>query len=382
VQGVAEANLDSPDSAELKKAEKVCQEEYLSCMLLRGSYNTQFQQLKNDLANDMTKGMDNYPKTIVKTMCILNDYKVPARLQRFPQVDGEGMAFTQNGGRSGFQSDGGNQSCWHCGKTRHIRKKRPELQQLEIGVDNLNIENCDNAHALFSTEAGCGKEECTLVQRNAKGVRAILPPDHIYIDTCASYPCTPYPEIMSNIKTKHQGLIGHSNFDSSTMSKAGDLGAISQVWVNRGGIANIVPLKVLEKVWRITYASHWGMNAGHFVIHTDKGNIKVCNNKEGMPYLNLKEVKAEVALLLVQTIRRNMEGFTKQKVEEARAAWEVQARIGHPTDRNFLGMVHVKMIPNCPIIPTAVKNANVIFGTDFAGVMGKDSTQTPRIHGD
>ncbi len=34
VQGVTEADLDSPDPTELKKAEKVCREEYLSCMLL------------------------------------------------------------------------------------------------------------------------------------------------------------------------------------------------------------------------------------------------------------------------------------------------------------------------------------------------------------
>ena len=116
------------------------------------------------------------------------------------------MAFVQKGGHGGCgrsQSDGGNQLCWHCGKTGHLCKKCPELQQLEIGVDNLNIEDCDDAHALFSTEAGCKKKECTLVQRNAKGVQGILPPDHLYINTCASYPSTPYPEILSNIKTKH-----------------------------------------------------------------------------------------------------------------------------------------------------------------------------------
>jgi hypothetical protein len=136
--------------------------------------------------------------------------------------------------------------------------------------------------------------------------------------------------------------------------------------VNKGGISNIVPLKVLEKVQRITYNSHRGMNAGHFVIHTDKGNIRVCNNEKGMPYLNLKEVEAEVALLLVQTIRGNMEGFTQQEVEEARAAQEAQAMGGHPTDGNFLGMVCANMIPNCPITLTAVKNANIIFGPDLA----------------
>ncbi len=153
------------------------------------------------------------------------------------------------------------------------------------------------------------------------------------------------------------------------MSKVGDLGAISQVWVNKGGIANIVPLKVLKKVWRITYASHRGMNAGHFAIHTDKGDIKVCNNEKGMPYLNLKKVEVEVALLLVQTIRGNMEGFTKQEVEEARAMRKAQAMVGHPTtDCDFLGMVRANMIPNCSITPTAVKNANVIFGPDLAGV--------------
>jgi hypothetical protein len=158
---------------------------------------------KNDLANNMNKGLDNHPKTIIKMMRMLNNYKVPAHLQRVPQADREGMAFAQDGGRGGSQSDGGNQLCWRCGKTGHIWKKCPELQQLKIGVDNLNIKDCDNAHALFSTEAGCGKDECTLVQCNTKGVRAILPPDHLYINTCASYPSTPYPEILSNIKTKH-----------------------------------------------------------------------------------------------------------------------------------------------------------------------------------
>jgi hypothetical protein len=118
------------------------------------------------------------------------------------------------------------------------------------------------------------------------------------------------------------------------MNKAGDLGAISQVWVNKGGIANVL-LKVLEKVWRITYNYHRGMSAGHFVIHRDKGNIKVCNNEKGMPYLDLKEIKAEVALLLVQTIRCNMEGFTKQEVEEGRAAQEVQAMVGLPRTATF-----------------------------------------------
>ena len=49
-----------------------------------------------DLANDMTKGTNNYPKTMVETMQMLNDYKVSARqVQRQGQNTQEGVAFVQ-----------------------------------------------------------------------------------------------------------------------------------------------------------------------------------------------------------------------------------------------------------------------------------------------
>ncbi len=66
------------------------------------------------------------------------------------------------------------------------------------------------------------------------------------------------------------------------------------------------------------------MNPGHFVIHTKDGDINVKNNSHGMPFLNLKEVEAEVTLCLIHntinTVWNNMEGFTKREVEEANAA--------------------------------------------------------------
>jgi hypothetical protein len=108
------------------------------------------------------------------------------------------------------------------------------------------------------------------------------------------------------------------------MDKVGKLRMIKHMWLNKGGVASIVPLKILEKIWPILYHSSRGMNAGHFVIHTKEGDIMVRNNERGMPYLNLKEVEAEVALCLVQntidTVRSNMAMFTKREVEEAKAA--------------------------------------------------------------
>ncbi len=63
------------------------------------------------------------------------------------------------------------------------------------------------------------------------------------------------------------------------MNETGDLGAIKQMWLNEGGVATVVPLKVLEK-----------------------GDIIVKNNDKGMPYLDLRELEAEVALSFIQTV--------------------------------------------------------------------------------
>jgi hypothetical protein len=72
-----------------------------------------------------------------------------------------------------------------------------------------------------------------------------------------------------------------------------------------------------------------------------------------------------------------MEGFTQREVEEARAAREAQGMIGHPTDRDFLGIVRANYILNCPVTESAVKNANQIFGPDLAGVRGRTVRRPP-----
>ncbi len=200
------------------------------------------------------------------------------------------------------------------------------------GVDNFHIDDADDAHALFSAEAlepsevadtSGESQECAFVQRGKvkpTGVRGLLNPHHLYIDTCASYASTPYRELLDNVREVDRGLIGHSNYGSTTMNEVGSLGKIDGMWLNEGSIANIVPLEMISKIWRITYDSGGGMNAGHFVIHTDQGNIVVRKNPKGMPYIDLKTVEGEVALDSVQTIHGNYDVFTRREVEEARAA--------------------------------------------------------------
>jgi hypothetical protein len=144
---------------------------------------------------------------------------------------------------------------------------------------------------------------------------------------------------------------------------------------DEGGVTTIIPLKALEKIWPVSYDSR--RNGGCFVIHTNQGNIIVKNNSKGMPYLDVRDVEAEVALSFIQMVRGNMEGYTQHEVEDARAARKAQAMLGHLTNHDFLGMVHSGMILNCPVTPSAVQKANRIFGPDLAGVRGRTVRRPP-----
>ena len=84
-----------------------------------------------------------------------------------------------------------------------------------------------------------------------------------------------------------------------------------------------------------------------------------------------------MALSFIQTVRGNMEGYTKREVEEACQARDVQAMVGHPTDQEFPRMVRSRMIVDCPVTPTAVLNSNRIFGPPPEGVRGRTVRTTP-----
>jgi hypothetical protein len=90
--------------------------------------------------------------------------------------------------------------------------------------------------------------------------------------------------------------------------------------------------------------------------------------------LDLCKLEAKVALSFVQTamffsqtVRGNMEGYMQFEVEEACAAREAQAMLGHPAESIFLEMVRSLMLVNCPVSPTAMLNINCIFGPNLAG---------------
>ena len=135
-----------------------------------------------------------------------------------------------------------------------------------------------------------------------------------------------------------------------------ELGTLEQVLLNKGGVAMIIPLKQLEKLCHVVYNSI--RNKGAFICHTKDGNGVLKNNSKGMPYLDLREFEAKAVLSFAPEAALYF-------------VCKTQVMLGHPTDRDFLGMVRGGMISNCPVTANAVKNAHQISGPDLAGIRGR-----------
>jgi hypothetical protein len=82
-------------------------------------------------------------------------------------------------------------------------------------------------------------------------------------------------------------------------------------------------------------------------------------------------------MMLVNTVRGNFEGYTRHDIERAKEARRIQGMIANPTEKEFAGMVHERLLTNCPITVRDVDNANRIFGPDLANVRGKTTRTKP-----
>ncbi len=81
--------------------------------------------------------------------------------------------------------------------------------------------------------------------------------------------------------------------------------------------------------------------------------------------------------MLVNTVRENFESFTKHVIEKATEARCLQGMIGNPTEREFTGMVHEKLITNCTVTVRDIKNANLMYGPDLPNKRGKQTRTKP-----
>ena len=86
----------STDKTAMDGAIKTAREKIMALMLLSGANHKRYAEVHNHLANKFTQGIDGYPKTIERSVRLLDNYKPLHPVQAFAgHQEEEDVAFVQ-----------------------------------------------------------------------------------------------------------------------------------------------------------------------------------------------------------------------------------------------------------------------------------------------
>jgi len=141
------------------------------------------------------------------------------------------------------------------------------------------------------------------------------------------------------------------------------------------GIASVILLRSLEAKYHVKYDSK--VKGGAFIASTPEGDIIFTRCLEtGFPFLDLDDHSNDGAIMLVQTVRKNFEGYTREEVKCAVEAHKLQSRTGHAIKAAFKTEVSRRpnessLFADSHIQPTDISNARKIFGPSIPCLKGK-----------
>ena len=131
-------------------------------------------------------------------------------------------------------------------------------------------------------------------------------------------------------------------------------------------MANIFSFAEVSNQHRVTYDSSEG---NIFNIHHNGKMIKFPKTEEGLycyqisedTRTRIKKGKTEKKIMLVETIKENMEGFSNKEITRAKRARKLYHSLGAPSITNFKYLIKSNQIKNCPVTVKDIDNAERIF---------------------
>lgn len=132
---------------------------------------------------------------------------------------------------------------------------------------------------------------------------------------------------------------------------------------------------MLERHFHVSYDSM--ANQGSFTCTTPPQGSVVFQwcPVTGFSFINLDAHGSKASIVMIQMLRQNFEGFTRQEVEHDIAARRAQALSGHSSEHVFKSEVSHKsnssLFRSCPITKKDISNAHANFGPSMPCTRGK-----------
>ncbi len=319
-------DFSTTTAEELKEGKKTMREKFLAALMLNGANGTKYNDLKRSMKESFVTGTSTYLGSPEAVLRILNAYQPPVGWGKRRQDAGagteEGAMFAQTEGDNSWKT---RVNCHNCGKKGHIAREYPERKQTgnqEHIHANIQEDGCN--------EDGIDKGENIFMQKREKGV---VNKNWLLLDNQSTVDQVTNPALLKNIRKAASTVTVHCNAGSTSTNLEGDLGNMT-VKHNLHSFANVVLLHETKQHHRVTYDS-WDQG-GVFQVHTDGGIVKFKPSSRGLHYHDISDPSSNIELMLVNTVRENFKGYTRQDVERAREARRIQGMIATPSKGNLL----------------------------------------------
>ena len=129
-----------------------------------------------------------------------------------------------------------------------------------------------------------------------------------------------------------------------TTDLIGTLPGYGDVWFKREGIANILSLARVTRLYRVRYDSD---NGNCFRMEREGHSMYFCQSQEGLFYFDTRHE----GYSLIHSVSENEKRFTPRQVSQANDARRAYAMVGRPSMKDFESMVKLNLLPNCPTSP-------------------------------
>jgi hypothetical protein len=115
-----------------------------------------------------------------------------------------------------------------------------------------------------------------------------------------------------------------------------------------------------------------------FIVHLWDKQVKFTKTELGLYIFKPKINKMSNAnAQFFNTINKNKNFFTQQKVEKARRARELYYALGTLSPADFKSIIQMNLITNNPITQGDIAIAEPVFGPDISSLKGKTTRKTP-----
>ena len=173
------------------------------------------------------------------------------------------------------------------------------------------------------------------------------------------------PDLLQNIQKTPEGMRIHCNAGSRLTNLIGDLPGYETVWYDPNAIANILSL---WRVWYWYHISYDSLLQKFVVTKLSRKEFVFQESDSGLHYLDTTYPHFEQQhghVFHVNTVNDNKKNFMNNDYLRAVRARELQAMVGHPSDKDFIKILKTSSLPNCPVTPQDVLIANELLGPNI-----------------